>query len=161
MLTLLFGSFPKRLSMHKCCKDITRSGRNVLISNPQMKMGSQFQEERRVVDDAFNAYASIALFFETEAFLDSERGRMFKDSKLLHQSERAKDLSNLDSRTHMSNKTMPSEFWADWDKLLKDNKRKTSDESDDIHPLEWRKALRPIIARRKCSYTKVWKPYSC
>jgi hypothetical protein len=113
-----------------------------------MNMAPNFREERRIVDDAFSAYASIALFFDTEAFLASEHGKPFRDSRLLKQAERAKELP--DRRTHMSNKTMPTEFWNDYDKLLKDNKRETGDAIDDIFPMEWRKALRPIIIRCKC-----------
>jgi hypothetical protein len=113
-----------------------------------MQMASHFREERRIVDDAFKAYAAIALFFDTDAFTAHECGSMFKDSKLLHQEERAKDVP--DRRTHMSNKTMPSEFWKDWDTLLKDNKRCNSDAVDDIFPMAWRKAIRPVVIRCKC-----------
>lgn len=110
-----------------------------------MKMASHFREERRIVDDAFQAYAAIALFFETEAFLASEVGVAFKDSKLFDQVERSKHVP--DRRTHLSNKTRPEEFWNDWEKLLKDNNRVPGDIVDDIFPLEWRKAIRPIIIR--------------
>ena len=112
-----------------------------------MQMASHFREERRIVDDAFKAYAAIALFFDTEKFLAHGLGSIFKDSKLLNQEERAKDVP--DRRTHLSNKTMPTEFWKDWDKLLKDNKRCSNDSVEDIFPMEWRKAIRPIVIRRK------------
>lgn len=113
-----------------------------------MQMASHFREERRVVDDAFKAYAAIALFFESKAFLDHGIGKLFTDTQLLDQEERAKHVP--DRRTHLSNKTMPAEFWEDWDKLLKDNERCSADSIEDIYPMEWRKAIRPIVIRRKC-----------
>ena len=112
-----------------------------------MQMADMFREERRIVDDAFAAYASIAVFFEGDAFLASEYGEPWRDTKLLDQKERAKHVP--DRRTHMSNKTMPKEFWKDWEELLKENKRHSGDVVDDIYPMEWRKALRPIIIKRK------------
>lgn len=112
-----------------------------------MRMKDCFFEERRVVDDAFKAYASMAAFFQTEAFLASEDGRLFKESMLLNQAKRARQVP--DRRTHKSNKTMPAEFWNDWDQLLKDKGRETRDPVEDIFPMEWRKAIRPIIIRRK------------
>ena len=122
-----------------------------------MGMAPQFVEERRVVDDAFTAYASIALFYETDAFLQSVRGKMMRENKLdlfntelLNQAERAKDLTHLNKRTHRSNKTMPKEFWADWDQLLKDNNRGEGSEVEDVYPLEWRKAMRPVVTH--CKY---------
>jgi hypothetical protein len=111
-----------------------------------MQMASHFREERRIVDDAFKAYAAIALFFDTDKFLASPISELFTDSKLLKQEERAKDVP--DRRTHKSNKTMPPEFWKDWDKLLRDKKRTSSDAVDDIFPMEWRKAIRPVVIRR-------------
>ena len=112
-----------------------------------MNMAPDFREERRIVDDAFNAYASIALFFDTDKFLASKHGKEFCDSTLLNQAERAKTVPNR--RTHKSNKTMPNEFWADFENLLKAKNREKGDVIDDIVPMEWRKALRPIIMRRK------------
>ncbi len=111
-----------------------------------MHMADMFREERRVVDDAFTAYAAIAVFFEGDAFLASEWGEPWRDTKLLNQEERAKHVP--DRRTHFSNKTMPKEFWKGWDELLKANKRRAGDAVDDIFPMEWRKAVRPTIIKR-------------
>jgi hypothetical protein len=111
-----------------------------------MQMVNHFREERRVVDDAFKAYAAIALFFETDRFKAHKVGSMFKDSLLFDQEERAKHVP--DRRTHKSNKTMPEEFWKDWDKLLKDNKCTLGDVVEDIFPIEWRKTIRPTVIRR-------------
>lgn len=112
-----------------------------------MHMVEMFIEERRVVDDAFRAYAAIAVFFEGDAFLASEFGEPWRETKLLNQEERAKHVP--DRRTHMSNKTLPKDFWKDWDDLLKKNKKDSGDVVDDIYPMEWRKALRPIIIKRE------------
>lgn len=110
-----------------------------------MEMAPLFTQERRIVDDAFNAYAAVALFFDTQTFLNSEKGRVFKDSNLIDPVERAKHVP--DRRTHQSNKTMPKSFWEPWDRLRKDNNREVDDETYDIMPLEWRKAMRPAIIR--------------
>ena len=115
-----------------------------------MNMARLFLEERRIVDDAFRAYASIAVFFEGDAFLASEFGEPWRETKLLDQKERAKHVP--DRRTHMSNKSMPREFWKGWDDLLRQNKRGEGDVVDDIFPLEWRKAIRPIVVKRKNPY---------
>ena len=118
-----------------------------------MKMASQIKEERRIVKDAFEAYAAIALFFESEAFLNSEDGSIFKESdnklfsdiSIFDQAERAKHVP--DRRTHLSNKTMPDEFWKDFEQLLRDNGRGPGQEVDDIYPLEARKAVRPVVVK--------------
>jgi hypothetical protein len=115
-----------------------------------MNMARTFLEERRIVDDAFGAYASIAVFFEGDAFLASEFGEPWRDTKLLDQEERAKHVP--DRRTHMSNKSMPKEFWKGWDDLLRQNRRGEGDVVDDIFPMEWRKAIRPIVVKRKHPY---------
>ncbi|KAF2995552.1 hypothetical protein E8E13_003449 [Curvularia kusanoi] len=110
-----------------------------------MDMASLIREERRIVDDAFIAYASIALFFEGDAFLASDLGESWRDTKLLDQEERAKYVP--DRRTHMSNKSMPQEFWKGWDDLLKENRRHEGDCVDDIYPMEWRKAIRSVVVK--------------
>ncbi|KAF3051114.1 hypothetical protein E8E11_006285 [Didymella keratinophila] len=110
-----------------------------------MRMASLFREERRISDDAFSAYAAIAVFYEGAAFLASEHGEPWRETKLINQAERA--LHPSDRRTHKSNKTMPKEFWKDWDDLLKKEERALGDAIDDIYPMAWRKALRPIIVK--------------
>jgi len=119
-----------------------------------MQMASHFQEERRIVDDAFKAYAAIALFFDADAFLADPIGSPYRNTKLLNQEERAKTVP--DRRTHKSSKTLPSEFWKGWEKLVKDNKRKINDPNEDIYPIDWRKAIRPVVVRRKCSSASTW-----
>lgn len=110
-----------------------------------MSMAGYFTQERRIVDDAFNAYSAVALFFDTDVLLNSEAGKMFKNSKLIDQAARAKEVP--DRRSHKSNKTMPKSFWEPWERLLKDNNRVRGDDTYDIYPLEWRKAMRPVIMR--------------
>ncbi|KAF2875319.1 hypothetical protein BDV95DRAFT_604075 [Massariosphaeria phaeospora] len=110
-----------------------------------MRIAEVFTGEWRCVQDAFEAYASIALFFEKDAFLNSPMGAMFKDSKLFDQAERAKHLP--DRRTYMSNKTMPKVFWEDFEQLRRDNQIKPGDVMDDVYPEEWQKAIRAIVIR--------------
>ena len=131
-----------------------------------MKLAQEFTEERRVVNDAFDAYSAIALFFDHSEFLESDAGKayynvrkriqsetgMMPDNEppsyeVWDQAERAKDVP--DRRTHKSNKTMPQAFWKDFEKLLKDNKRVPGEPIDDIYPDEWRVAIRPKIIRCK------------
>lgn len=121
-----------------------------------MQMAPHFREERRIVDDAFKAYAAIALFFDTEKFYAHELGKVFQCSKLLDQVERAKEVP--DRRTHMSNKTMPKGFWKEWDKLLKDNKRSAGESVEDIFPTEWRNAIRPAVIRRESKSAFAYLP---
>ena len=110
-----------------------------------MDMAYHFQDERRIVKDAFEAYAAIALFLDTTDFLNSEQGQMFRNSTLFDQAERAKHVP--DRRTHLSNKTVPKGFWAEWDKLMKDHGRSSENEVDGIYPMEWRKAIRAVVVR--------------
>ncbi|KAJ4369485.1 hypothetical protein N0V86_009320 [Didymella sp. IMI 355093] len=110
-----------------------------------MRMADLFREERRISDDAFSAYAAIAVFYSGAAFRASPHGEPWRDTKLLDQAERAKHVP--DRRTYRSNKTMPAEFWKDWDALLEQNKRHSGDAIDDIYPMAWRKALRRIIIK--------------
>lgn len=108
-----------------------------------MELAYQFTEERRIVDDAFMAYASIALFFDTETFLNTEKGKIFKNSNLIDPVERAKYVP--DRRSYKSNHTMPKSLWEEWDRIRKERNRDEHDICDDIIPLEWRKAMRPAI----------------
>ncbi|KAL1655727.1 hypothetical protein SLS61_001751 [Didymella pomorum] len=110
-----------------------------------MRMAPLFREERRISDDAFSAYAAISIFYSGTAFLDSKFGEPWRDTKLINQAERA--LHPPDRRTHKSNKTMPKEFWKDWDALMKKEERNLGDVIDDIYPMPWRKALRPIVVK--------------
>jgi hypothetical protein len=122
-----------------------------------MQLAKHIREERRIVKDAFLAHAAMALFFDTDAFLADIRGSWFRKSLLLKQEERAKHIP--DRRTHMSNKTMPADFWKDWDKLKKDNKRNVRNALDDIYPIEWRKATRPVIIQCKLRLHLVQHPF--
>lgn len=109
-------------------------------------MAPRAHEHRRVIPDAFQAYAGISLFFQSD-FLTSELGKEFQGSLLFDQSERAKHLP--DRRTHCSNKTMPDAFWADWDDTVEKYKKSRGLDMEGIFPFEWDKAIRPIIAHRK------------
>ncbi|RII23918.1 hypothetical protein CUC08_Gglean012749 [Alternaria sp. MG1] len=108
-----------------------------------MEMAPLFRKERRNVDDAFQAYAAIAMFYETKDFVASEYGTPFRSSLLFDQEERSKRIP--DRRTHHSNMYMPAKLWADRDKLLKDNNRGALEFVEDIYPMEWRKAIRSVI----------------
>ncbi|KAI4150164.1 MAG: hypothetical protein LQ340_004235 [Diploschistes diacapsis] len=112
---------------------------------------------RRTYNDISVAMSMMGFFFPSCRWLESEEGAPYRDSLLLNQVERAKFL--LDRRRHDSNKCMPKAHWAEWDKLLEDEKlprykedkakRTTSVYMLEEYPLEWQKAMRPIIAKRE------------
>lgn len=108
-----------------------------------MHMAPLIQSERRIVDEAFQAYAAIALFYQTEEFLASEHGLPFRSSLLFDQEERAK--RTPDRRSHVSNPYMPAELWTDRDELLRRNQRSKLDPVYDIYPIEWRKRIRTVV----------------
>ncbi|KAF2498113.1 hypothetical protein BU16DRAFT_525675 [Lophium mytilinum] len=112
-----------------------------------MGMASKITQHRRIVPDAFLAYAAIHMFFETTGFLsfalkDSQLD--LSESLLLNQAERAKHPPSR--RTYKSNKTIDKGFFKVWDDLLRANRRKPGQDVDDIYPLEWDIAVRPIVA---------------
>lgn len=113
-----------------------------------MELAPRFFQERRIVKDAFEAYAAIALFFDRNEFFN------FKDAPtelvehlgIFDQAERAKHLP--DRRDRRSNKTMPKEFWKQWDRLVKDHgyvPGETFDGLDEVYSLEDQLAIRPIV----------------
>ncbi|KAF2657236.1 hypothetical protein K491DRAFT_756974 [Lophiostoma macrostomum CBS 122681] len=117
-----------------------------------MQMADHLSEERRIVKDAFEAYAAIALFFESEAFLNSEHGQIFKekmfsDVSIFDQAERAKHVP--DRRTHLSNKTMPRKFWREFEQFLRDHGLSPGDPDivEEVFPPDWRKAIRPVVVK--------------
>jgi hypothetical protein len=109
--------------------------------------------DRRVVDDAFEAYASISLFYEADDLLKSEHGdihwifeKLVDEYFLLDQVERAKHVP--DRRTSRSNKQLPKGFWDEWDRLCKAHGRTLADGMiEHFYPPEWDIVVRPIIAR--------------
>lgn len=85
----------------------------------------------------------MSLFFPSaEGFFVSESGSEYKDHLLANQAERAKYLPVR--RYKNSNKTMPRQFWKEWDEI---GSRGGSIQDD--FPREWNLAIRPIIAHRK------------
>ena len=117
-------------------------------------MASRPQGHRRIIPDAFQAYAGISLFFQSD-FLTSEWGKEFENSLLFDQGDRAKHLP--DRRTYNSNTTMPDEFWAERDGLLKKYENNEAD-SNDMYPFEWDKAIRPIIAHCEWNLCSFYLP---
>lgn len=113
--------------------------------------------DRRVVDDAFLAYASISLFYEGEDFLKSTHAKaldhfVFQKTlekfSWLDQATRAKQVP--DRRSSQSNKMLPKGFWDNWDRICRENHRAMTDGMiEHFYPEEWDKVVRPKIARRK------------
>ncbi|PVH94676.1 hypothetical protein DM02DRAFT_602165 [Periconia macrospinosa] len=111
--------------------------------------------DRRVVDDAFFAYATISLFYESEDFWKSKHAELLKlplfqnlldGPSLVNQAERAKQVP--DKRTSQSNKMLPKGFWDEWDAICRENQRDMTDGIiEHFYPAEWDKVVRPKIAR--------------
>ena len=95
---------------------------------------------RRVFKDIRKAASTVGLFFPL-GFYEFEAGLEFKESLLVNQKERAKNLP--DRRTQMSNDRMPAEMWKEWDALPRNGHIK-----DDL-PVEWDNVMRPIVAHCK------------
>jgi len=90
-------------------------------------------EHRRTVPDMYNAHASVSLFFESHFF---ELRPDLKDSLLLDQEKRAKQIP--DRRCFNSNKTMPKEFWNEWDKIYAADRPNQGDIKAYLEPsVEW------------------------
>ena len=95
------------------------------------------ESNRLVGDDACTARAVATLFLPSE-FLTSDHGKAHKDSLILNQTERARNLPSI--RPSTSTKYQPKTFWEEWDAHLKAHGR-------DDFPLEWDVVIRPIIAK--------------
>ncbi|KAL9004683.1 MAG: hypothetical protein Q9188_002498, partial [Gyalolechia gomerana] len=93
---------------------------------------------RRVIPDARDARAMVALFFPSE-FLSSDYGILHKDSLLLNQRERA--LNPPSMRESASERYKSKNFWEEWENLCKTHNPK------DHYPVEWDVVIRPVIAR--------------
>lgn len=108
-----------------------------------LKQSGGVTEHRRVVPDMLSAFAAMSLFFTPE-FLTDDSGTEFKDSLLVKQAERAKQLP--DRRRYDSSRYMPNEFWKDWDNVRKRHQP---------YPFEWDVAIRPIIAHRESYFLRL------
>jgi hypothetical protein len=112
--------------------------------------------DKRIVDDVFLAYAAVSLFYEGDHLLQSKHGEilnheLFKGDphRLLNQAERATQLP--DRRTNQCNKMISRDFWNEWDKICKENRRAMTDGMiEHFYPSEWDRVVRPKIAR--CMY---------
>ena len=100
-------------------------------------------EHRKIIPDMQRAFSMMSLFFPSaEDFFASESGSEYKNHLLVNQVERAKHLPVR--RYKNSNRTMPKQFWKDWDEISG-----RSGSIQDVFPREWNAAIRPIIAHRK------------
>ncbi|KAF2270121.1 hypothetical protein CC78DRAFT_539379 [Lojkania enalia] len=112
-----------------------------LSSDEKLEYGRIIQQRRpphalRNNIMALRDYDTSHTGMETDFFWHTDRE---KPKRRFNQAERAKDVQ--DRRTHMSNKTMPEDFRAEFDELLRNHNRQVRDQIDDIYPLEWRKAI--------------------
>ena len=101
-------------------------------------LGVHPHKHRRIMPDMLQARGMMGLFFPS-SFFESELGILHRDTLIVNQSERAKNVPNR--RTHASNKTVDKKLFEEWDAHWKQ-----SPGSHD-YPLEWDIANRPIIAK--------------
>lgn len=105
---------------------------------------------RYLAQDVTQAFVTMSLFFPNVQvtklvveYLDSEEGSQFQTSEILDPCARSRKLPDRRSRTSQSRK--PESFFKELEEL---------DECEsmvDSYPLEWSKAVRPIIAKCKPS----------
>ena len=101
-------------------------------------LGVHPHKHRRMIPDMLQARGTMALFFPS-IFFESEFGILHKNSLIVNQSERAKNLPNR--RTHASNKWVDKKLFEEWDAHWKQARH------HDDYPLEWDVTNRPIIAK--------------
>lgn len=77
-------------------------------------------------------------------FLDSEQGSQFKTSEIFDPVARSRQMLDRRSRTSQSRK--PKSFFKELEEL-----EEGEESMADSYPLEWSKAIRPVIA--KCKLT--------
>jgi hypothetical protein len=123
-------------------KDIVDTGPCELMKF--MKMERLMKIERRIVGDAFQAYAAIALFYDTRAFAVSKYNKVIYN-KLYRNEFRA--IYPPDRRIRRSCTNMPKEFWKDFDKLEEDDAKAKRHIIAYVYPPEWSQVIRPIIVR--------------
>lgn len=107
---------------------------------------------RYLAQDVTQAFVTMGLFFPNvevtklvKEYLDSEEGSQFKDSEIFDPVSRSRKLPDRRSRTSQSRK--PKSFFKQLEEL---------DECEsmvDSYPMEWSKAVRPIIAKRKQTHS--------
>jgi hypothetical protein len=96
--------------------------------------------------DLHKALAKISPFFFSD-FLDTERGKIYKNSMMFNQEERAKNPPDI--RTHTSNSFRPQDFWTEFD----ESADKIDSDYQDARITEYDIAIRPIIAYCKFPLT--------
>ena len=101
-------------------------------------LGVHPHKHRRIIPDMLQARGMMALFFEP-SFFESDFGILHKNSLIVDQSERAKNLPSR--RTHTSNKGIDKKLFEEWDAHWKQARHR------DDYPLEWDVVNRPIIAK--------------
>ena len=101
-------------------------------------LGVHPHKHRRMIPDMLQARGMMALFFPS-SFFESKPGILHRDTLIVNQSERAKNLPNR--RTHASNKCVDKKLFEEWDAHWKQSR------DFDDYPLEWDIANRPIIVK--------------
>ena len=101
-------------------------------------LGVYPHKHRRMVPDMLQARGMMTLFFPS-CFFESELGILHKDSLIVNQAARAKNLPNR--RSHASNKLIDKKLFEEWDAHREQSRHR------DDYRLEWDVANRPIIAK--------------
>lgn len=107
---------------------------------------------RYLAQDVTQAFVTMGLFFPNvevtklvKEYLDSEEGSQFKGSEIFDSVSRSRKLPDRRSRTSQSRK--PKSFFKELEELDQ------CESMVDSYPMEWSKAVRPIIAKRKQTHS--------
>lgn len=103
---------------------------------------------RYLAQDVTQAFVTMSLFFPNvevtklvREYLDSEEGSQFKESRIFDPVSRSQETLDRRSRTSQSQK--PASFFKDLEEL------EECESMIDSYPMDWSKAVRPIIAKCK------------
>lgn len=104
---------------------------------------------RYLAQDVTQAFATMGLFFPNvevtklvREYLDSEEGSQFKKSRIFDPISRSQETLDRRSRTSQSQK--PASFFKELEEL-----EEGEESMIDSYPMDWSKAVRPIIAKCK------------
>lgn len=107
---------------------------------------------RYLAQDVTQAFVTMSLFFPNvevtklvREYLDSEEGSQFKKSRIFDPISRSQETLDRRSRTSQSQK--PASFFKDLEEL------EECESMIDSYPMDWSKAVRPIIAKCKSRST--------
>ncbi|PQE18079.1 mfs allantoate protein [Rutstroemia sp. NJR-2017a BVV2] len=132
--------YSEMIAMAKYSRRHNQSSLHTSSTILSLKLSDELDVTPSDSKDLHKALGKVYPFFNPE-FLETDKGKQFKDSLLFKQEERARTFPDI--RTHISTKHRPEEFYAEFDKKFQETKH---DDDLDALPFEWDMNIRPIIA---------------